>query len=82
MAKRKTDNAGKIPILRLTDAGAPREGAMTDRLNIIVAGGGITGVSTAEWLRRDGHDVTLIDRGRDSPVARHAYLERLNFSIR
>lgn len=35
---------------------------MTDRLNIIVAGGGITGVSTAEWLRRDGHDVTLIDR--------------------
>ncbi len=35
---------------------------MTDRLKIIVAGGGITGVSTAEWLRRDGHDVTLIDR--------------------
>ncbi len=35
---------------------------MTDRLTIIVAGGGITGVSTAEWLRRDGHDVTLIDR--------------------
>jgi hypothetical protein len=35
---------------------------MTDKLNIVVAGGGITGVSTAEWLRRDGHDVTLIDR--------------------
>ena len=35
---------------------------MTDKLTIIVAGGGITGVSTAEWLRRDGHDVTLIDR--------------------
>jgi D-amino-acid dehydrogenase len=35
---------------------------VTDRLNIVVAGGGITGVSAAEWLRRDGHDVTLIDR--------------------
>lgn len=31
-------------------------------MEIIVAGGGITGVSAAEWLRRDGHDVTLIDR--------------------
>ena len=27
-----------------------------------VVGAGIVGVSTAEWLRRDGHDVTLIDR--------------------
>ena len=31
-------------------------------MEIIVAGGGITGVSAAEWLHRDGHDVTLIDR--------------------
>ena len=29
---------------------------------IAVVGAGIVGVSTAEWLRRDGHDVTLIDR--------------------
>lgn len=31
-------------------------------MDIIVVGGGITGVSTAEWLRRDGHRVTMIDR--------------------
>lgn len=34
---------------------------MTDR-SILVVGGGITGVSSAEWLRRDGWTVTLIDR--------------------
>lgn len=28
----------------------------------IVIGAGITGVSSAEWMRRDGWDVTLIDR--------------------
>lgn len=31
-------------------------------MKVIVAGAGIVGVSAAEWLRRDGHDVTLIDR--------------------
>lgn len=31
-------------------------------LKIAVVGGGIVGVSTALWLVRDGHDVTLIDR--------------------
>ena len=30
--------------------------------SIIVIGAGITGVSSAEWLRRDGWDVTIIDR--------------------
>ena len=30
--------------------------------SVIVVGGGITGVSTAEFLRREGVDVTLIDR--------------------
>jgi D-amino-acid dehydrogenase len=29
--------------------------------SVLVIGAGITGVSTAEWLRRDGHTVTLID---------------------
>lgn len=32
-------------------------------LKVVVVGGGIVGVSTAEWLRRDGHDVTIVDRG-------------------
>ena len=31
-------------------------------MKVIVIGAGITGVATAEWLRRDGHEVTLIDR--------------------
>ena len=30
--------------------------------SILVIGAGITGVSSAEWLRRDGWQVTLIDR--------------------
>ncbi len=29
--------------------------------NIIVIGAGIVGISTALWLQRDGHSVTLID---------------------
>lgn len=31
------------------------------KLTVLVVGAGITGVSSAEWLRRDGHEVTLID---------------------
>jgi len=31
-------------------------------LRIGVVGGGIVGVSTAEWLRRDGHEVIVFDR--------------------
>lgn len=34
---------------------------MTDK-TIIVIGAGITGVASAQWLRRDGWQVTLIDR--------------------
>ncbi len=30
---------------------------------VVVVGAGIVGVSTAIWLRRAGHDVTLIDKG-------------------
>ncbi len=35
---------------------------MSVALKIAVVGAGIVGVSTAEWLRRDGHAVTLLDR--------------------
>ena len=35
---------------------------MSRPLNIIVIGAGICGLSSAIWLRRAGHDVTLIDR--------------------
>lgn len=31
-------------------------------LRVAVVGAGIVGVSTAEWLRRGGHEVTLLDR--------------------
>ncbi len=33
-----------------------------EEMKVIVVGAGITGVSAAEWLRRDGHEVVLIDR--------------------
>ena len=33
-----------------------------EKKKIVVVGAGIVGVSTAIWLQRDGHDVTLIDR--------------------
>ena len=35
---------------------------MSAALKIAVVGAGIVGVSTAEWLRRDGHAVTILDR--------------------
>ncbi|QDL92331.1 FAD-binding oxidoreductase [Paroceanicella profunda] len=31
-------------------------------MRVVVVGAGITGVCAAEWLRRDGHAVTLVDR--------------------
>ena len=35
---------------------------MTTPLKIAVVGAGIVGTSTALWLKRDGHDVTVFDR--------------------
>ena len=35
---------------------------MSASLNVAVVGAGIVGISAAEWLRRDGHAVTLLDR--------------------
>ncbi len=42
-------------------------------MKIIVVGAGITGVAAAEWLRRDGHAVTLIDRVRPGDPAQTSY---------
>jgi len=39
--------------------------------NVIVIGAGIVGVSTALWLQRDGHNVTLIDK--EGPSAGASY---------
>ena len=36
-------------------------GEHNSSLHVVVIGAGIVGVSTAEWLRRDGHQVTLVD---------------------
>ncbi|MDG1530031.1 MAG: FAD-binding oxidoreductase [Paracoccaceae bacterium] len=35
---------------------------MSANLNITIIGAGIVGVSTAIWLQRDGHNVTLLDK--------------------
>jgi len=49
---------------------------------IAVVGAGIVGVSTALWLKRDGHDVTLFDRisllSKDGPLfLKWGYLPKL-----
>ncbi|WP_282606094.1 FAD-binding oxidoreductase [Pelagibius sp. Alg239-R121] len=42
-------------------------------MKVVVVGGGITGVSVAEWLRRDGHDVTIVDRVHPGDVTQSSY---------
>ncbi len=42
-------------------------------MRVIVLGAGITGVATAEWLRRDGHEVTLVDRVAPGDPAQTSY---------
>ncbi|MEO1491971.1 MAG: FAD-binding oxidoreductase [Pseudomonadota bacterium] len=46
---------------------------MTKPQSIAVVGAGIVGVSTAEWLRRDGHTVTLMDRTDPGQPAQTSY---------
>ena len=41
--------------------------------HVVVVGAGITGVSTAEWLRRAGASVTLIDRVEPGDPAQTSY---------
>jgi len=36
---------------------------MTDGAEVIVVGGGVTGLSTAWWLARSGIDVLVLDKG-------------------
>jgi D-amino-acid dehydrogenase len=42
-------------------------------MRIAVIGAGIVGVSCAEWLRRDGHEVTLIDRNEPGGPEQTSY---------
>lgn len=42
-------------------------------MKVVVVGGGITGVSVAEWLRRDEHDVTIVDRVHPGNVEQASY---------
>jgi glycine/D-amino acid oxidase-like deaminating enzyme len=42
---------------------------MPESLKIVVVGAGIVGVSTAIWLRRSGHEVTLIDKDKPGQAA-------------
>src|SRR6056297_1098078 len=42
-------------------------------MRIAVLGAGIVGLSTAEWLRRDGHEVTLIDRVEPGDPSQTSY---------
>lgn len=43
--------------------------AVIHRLHIIVAGAGLTGLTTAILLARDGHRVTVLDRDPSPPPA-------------
>ena len=51
-------------MMGLASAGPLRSPGRGSPVRVAVVGAGIVGVSTAEWLRRDGHEVTLIDRAR------------------
>ena len=42
-------------------------------MKVAVVGAGIVGVSAAEWLRRDGHAVTLIDRNDPGDPAQTSF---------
>jgi len=48
-------------------------GSSGRRLEAVVIGGGMVGVSAAEYLRRDGHQVTLIDRTAPGDPAQTSY---------
>ncbi len=41
------------------------------RKTVVIIGAGIVGVSTAIWLQRDGHHVTLVDRRGPGEEASH-----------
>lgn len=53
-------------------SGTGRQGAGVSQ-RIAVIGAGMVGLSTAEWLRRDGHAVTLIDRVRPGDPAQASF---------
>ena len=42
-------------------------------MKVIVVGAGITGVAAAEWARRAGHEVTLVDRVRPGSPEQTSY---------
>ena len=54
---------------------------MVDSRSVVVLGGGIVGVTTAYFLSRQGHEVTLIEKNEDAGLetsfARHCYAQHV-----
>ena len=65
---RKDRPAGSVSKAGVTDeGGVGTRRAGTRLMRILVLGGGVVGVTSAWYLARDGHEVTLVDREPGPP---------------